>query len=700
VAEVGLIVERLSEARAGRGSIVLLSGDAGIGKTTVALAAETKAIALGMVTAWGRCREDGDTPPFRPWSQVLADVARGSHVSGSDRVIMNLLTPSGGQVDATGAGRFSLFERMTAMLNGPADRGVLAVVDDLHRADEASLAFLRFLASEVGRLPLVVLGAYRRGEVSQRHPLTACIGAMVDAGSVELVHLGGLAGAEIRSLVESKNGAVPDEVAEVIVARAEGNAFFAVEISRLLLSTPVDQAIVMAKAVPPTVREVIAHRLARLPPEARRALQAASTLGREFGRMPLNETLGANAIAVAAALQPAATTGLIVDDQTSGYVFAHALVQEAIYNAIPAVERTGWHRRAAAAVAQLGRDDDESIGALAYHTYRGDLGAGAISSVLSAARRARQRLAFEESARWLECATELSRQSGYEEQALALLLEAGEMQVCAGNSAAARSHFESAVAAARRLTDGASLARAVLGVGTTVVTAGRVDWPLVELLEEADRATGDGALRARVQSRLAIELYWFQGGDRSRALSAAALATAEASGDISAVGVALHARQFTLRSPDHLEERIDIGDRLLGLAQGTGDTDLSFLGTVWLAADVLRRGELPRYRSLVATLDAIAARSARPLWRWYAMVMGAQLATVEGRVDDAIEAAEEAGALGRRLGVEVAHAYRVGQLGVIYRERQGLAGHSRCPGPSGVLGLVRPVPCAWPSGSR
>jgi len=153
-----------------------------------------------------------------------------------------------------------------------------------------------------------------------------------------------------------------------------------------------------------------------------------------------------------------------------------------------------------------------------------------------------------------------------------------------------------------------------------------VDWPLVRLLEEADASARDLTTRASLQSRLAIELYWHQGGGPSRQRSLAALAAAEASGSTAALTVALHARQFTLRSPDHLDERIAIGERLTGLAASAGNTDLSFQGAVWLAADVLRRGDLLRFRSLAAALEVLAARSQRPLWRWYATVMRAQLA--------------------------------------------------------------------------
>ena len=109
------------------------------------------------------------------------------------------------------------------------------------------------------------------------------------------------------------------------------------------------------------------------------------------------------------------------------------------------------------------------------------------------------------------------------------------------------------------------------------------------------------------------------------------------------------------------------------LADRNEHADLSFQGAVWLAADVMRAADLPRFRALSQSLNVMAVRARRPLWRWYATVMQAQLAAVEGRVDDAYEATYAAGALGSQLGVEVAAAYRVGQLCVLDRERHGLA---------------------------
>jgi DNA-binding CsgD family transcriptional regulator len=206
-----------------------------------------------------------------------------------------------------------------------------------------------------------------------------------------------------------------------------------------------------------------------------------------------------------------------------------------------------------------------------------------------------------------------------------------------------------------------------------VVTAGTVDWPLVDLLEHAEHlAEPDPALRAELLSRRAIELYWEEPADAWRR-SGEALEVAEGSGDDHAVGVALHARQFTLRGPDGLAERIAIGRRLVQLGARLGDLDLAFEGHTWLAADVLRAGDMAGFLAELDALEQVAQRSREPLHRWYAMVYRAELAAIRGRLEEARPLTEEAAALGARLEVAVSEGYRVAQLAVLARDTGTLA---------------------------
>ncbi|HEX8769682.1 MAG TPA: helix-turn-helix transcriptional regulator, partial [Acidimicrobiales bacterium] len=207
-----------------------------------------------------------------------------------------------------------------------------------------------------------------------------------------------------------------------------------------------------------------------------------------------------------------------------------------------------------------------------------------------------------------------------------------------------------------------------LGVGSTVVTAGKVDWPLVRLLERAAVLNSDDlGLHSELLSRLAIELYW-EHPEKARALGNEALEAAERSGDERVIGLALHGLQFSLRGPARLNERIAIGKRLAGLAAELADLDLSFEAHTWLAADILRRGDMAGFLREMNALERTAEQSREPLHRWYALVYRAELAAVGGRPAEARRLTEEAAGLGTRLDVDVSEAYRLGQLAVVARD--------------------------------
>jgi predicted ATPase len=393
--EFELIREALAGARRGAGGLLLVCGEPGIGKSRLLSEAAAEAERAGMVVAWGRCREDGGAPAFLPWLQVLR--AAGCERLSAWPEVAALLASESAPGPVPPSAQYRLLESFAGVIGEVGgSAGLLAVVDDLHRADRASLAVLEHLAADLNRLRVLVLAAYRDTAVPPGGQLAGELARVVAAAGGHVVALGGLDVVDVGTLIAAHAGPVESRVAATVAERTSGNPYFVIGVA-VLLRGAADQAAVAAGALPPTVAALITDRVAVLPAQTRRALEAAAVLGRDFGRLPLAAVLELTEIATAAALQPAASSGLICPGPAGTYRFTHALVQSTVYGALTLARRRALHLSAATALERSGGDDDEKVSDLAYHSYcaamDGDPGP-ALVHVLAAGRRAAQRLAF------------------------------------------------------------------------------------------------------------------------------------------------------------------------------------------------------------------------------------------------------------------------------------------------------------------
>ena len=293
----------------------------------------------------------------------------------------------------------------------------------------------------------------------------------------------------------------------------------------------------------------------------------------------------------------------------------------------------------------------------------------AAAAASSAAEAADRLLAWEDAAAWWQTTITLTRRRDRADAGL--LMRLGRSLLLAGHIDEARARFEAAAEEAARTGDGAgdgaTLAASALAVGETVAEVA-ADPKLVALLDRARRHPAVPAeMRARLLARWAIATYWQPGGrEESRRASLAAVELAEQAGDTESLGAALIARQFTLRGPDFLEERLAAGVAVLEIATRLGDQDLRFRARQWLVPDRYQIGALGLVAADVADMAAIAEANRNPLQRWWVLIYRGLLAGFAGRDAEAEDLAHEAAALGRRLGQPAADAYRIGQLGRIY----------------------------------
>ena len=212
----------LDEAVAGRGGLLLLAGEAGVGKTRLAEELAAEAASRGGLVVWGRGWEGAGAPAFWPWVQVLRACVGGTPAGPRAGEIASLVPelaavpdrgPAAGLSPDPEQVRFRLFDGVTRyLLAAAADRPLLVVLDDLHWADASSLQLLAFLAGELARDRLLVVGTYRERELDP---------AVLPRQNRRL-SVGGLAEAEVAELLLAVTGMVPSPSLAAAVHRRSG----------------------------------------------------------------------------------------------------------------------------------------------------------------------------------------------------------------------------------------------------------------------------------------------------------------------------------------------------------------------------------------------------------------------------------------------------------------------------------------------
>src|SRR2546428_5159610 len=369
----------LEAAVGGRGPFFLVVGEAGIGKTRLAEELAREAAERGGVALWGRCWEGEGAPPYWPWVQVIRALLQGVPAEelrpavGAGAPYLVPLVPELGErfrdlpalstSPRSEHARFYLFDAVATLLRSAAQRTPLVLVlDDLQWADAPSLLLLQFLAHELRDVRILLLGTYREVEVRQAPAVAEILGALGRDG--HHVPLRGLGEEEVRRFLEETIGRSPAPVLVRAVHReTEGNPFFVDEVVRLLVA---ERALERHEdtspgrvPVPQGVREAIGRRLAPLPPPCRDALTLASVVGREFDLALLQRACGLDGEALLETLGPALAGEIVVREPRGAgrYRFAHALIREAIYEEIGAVERARLHGCIGDALEDLHRDD-------------------------------------------------------------------------------------------------------------------------------------------------------------------------------------------------------------------------------------------------------------------------------------------------------------------------------------------------------
>jgi DNA-binding SARP family transcriptional activator len=661
--ELARCQEALDQARAGTGRLLLISGEPGIGKSRLSEELAGRAAALGAAVLVGRCWEAGGAPPYWPWAQALRSYARrcdpralreqlgpgAADVANVVPDIRAVLTdlPDSTPSESEGA-RFRLFESVAGFLERASRaQPLLVCLDDLHAADAPSLLLLQFVAAELERTRMLIVGAYRDVDPTVSDQLSAMLAAVSRREVTHRIALGGLSEPEVNRYIELSGGTnASARLSVALHAETEGNPLFVGEIVRLLAAEGRLEEPGPRIAVPDTVREVIGRRFGRLSSECRRVLTLASVLGREFGLVALERVADYTGIDKLLEVLDEAIEARVLGEVPGAIGrlrFAHALIRDTLYREVPATQRVRLHRRVAEVLEELYATDLEPHLAELAHHYLAAVPAVELDIAVDYARRAGDRagtlLAYEEAARLYELALQALNVDGSDQGARCeLLLALGEVRARAGDELAAKQAFLAAADLARGATESAHLARAALGYGGRIVWSRAGGDQLVPLLQDAlgQLDEGDSALRAKLLARLAGgALRGRASTEKREGLSAEAVEIAERLDDPAALAYALDARIAVLQTPNDPARRLPIAAELVRVAQLAGDKERAFQGHIYRYVALLQLGDVQTADAELDAAGALARELQQPTQLWQLHANHALRALDDGRLDDA-----------------------------------------------------------------
>jgi DNA-binding SARP family transcriptional activator/tetratricopeptide (TPR) repeat protein len=713
--------------------IVLLAGEPGVGKTSLATRLACDAGAEGATILYGRADPEA-LIPYQPFVEALRHLVLHVQLAtlestSADLVELSRLVPElcrrlpdlGSPVDMTGGDeRYKLFSAAAALLVDAAARApVLIVLDDLHWADASSLRLLSHLARYSDPARLLILGTYRDTDLPHAPQLADTLVDLNREHLDERILLSGLDEQAVGELIATATKAAPADLTPLLLRETRGNPFFLVEMLRHLADS--DALIEVERrgaaplleriGVPDGVRQLVERRLARLGAITSEALMLASVLGQKFDLGALAAVAARPTNDLTEAMDEALDAGLLSEaaGPPGTFEFSHALVRETLYRRPSAVRREILHGRAGDALVELyGGRDHAHAAELARHFLaagaRGDNERAVRYSVI-AARQALSRLAYEEAAGLFTHALERAGGNGgaldetEQRRRYELLIALGEARWCAGDLGSAREAYLQAADAADALGDPECLGRAALGYAGPLrfEPAARREQPLGELLSRAidGLGTAPGAMRARLQARLAAVLL--SGGDdaRKHELASDAIALARAAGDRAALAEVLSTCLFATRSPDNLEWRIKTGRELERLADELGDTALQAVTHGGLLDDTLEAGDIDASHREREVFERLADKLGERYRRWLVIVAKGRAALIEGRLDESEALALQASTLGLGGDDESAfHALGV-QLLAVRREQARL--EELLPGAEAFAAQYPEIP-AWRCG--
>jgi DNA-binding SARP family transcriptional activator/RecA/RadA recombinase len=643
--EMLAITEAIGRANRGRGQFVVVTGEAGSGKTTLALEAAKHARAAGARVLFGRCSDEA-VVPFEPLVEAVgremdamgtSQTREWLRVIGTDilRLVPNVarrlgeMAPNPSDLDE----RAGIMTAVLDWLNSSIRSGpTVLIIDDLHWSSVATLAVLRYLihASEHSRLCVI---ATVRDEYADDADLRATLSAPTRVSGVQRLHLGGLSLAEVGALVDASHTALDPTT---LYERTHGLPLFVVSLINSNESGSVE-------TFPASVAESVAQRERLLPPAALALLQLCAVLGTVAPRLLLRIVAeGFDDIAFADALDVLVCNRLVTQTPSGGEIrLRHPLVQEAVYAGISGRRRSQLHTRVALTMERHGGASAAAdFSRLAYHFSRGldterpraaEFSRRAGDSAMSIG-------AYEDAVVFYTDAADQLVPRGDSAARCRLFVDLGRAQRKARDPAFRPTLFE-AVSMAKRLGDTDLQVTATLANDQpgTLYSHIHYDRERVETLYDAlhvleTDGRGDQSAAALLLAQLAIELVWVADFRVLRDLLTRATAAARVASDRDVLVATLFAALVVLRVPLFSELRRTAYVELMGLLDEAPSRRVDALMSVWIARHQIEYGQLAA-ATLTRSALTVARVSRDPELAWLVSNIDFAIDLAAGRLE-------------------------------------------------------------------
>jgi eukaryotic-like serine/threonine-protein kinase len=379
---LGRLRRSFAEARAGRGRVCAVMGEPGIGKTRAVEMLERELSGSQARVAWGYCREAGDTPPLWPWLRLLRDVKAAAWtaqfeealgpLAGEVRALLReteVPPPVPTSLESVDAARHRSFDAILRTLALASEQMPwVLVLDDLHRADAASIELLSHLLDEVAHTRILLIATLRHAPGRRAPRPDTHLPQVLGHPNCERIVLDRLGAADVATYVAALVDDPGGTLGKTVFAKSEGNPFSVSELARQLQDA--DSLDPDALALSETALDLVRQNVSRLDADTRAVLSAAAVIGRSFELPLLAAMMEREPSALMASLDEALAAEVVVaaPDSMTAFAFGHELLRAVLYDALSPLEQRRWHLRTAHALEQrMALGEPAPPAELAYH---------------------------------------------------------------------------------------------------------------------------------------------------------------------------------------------------------------------------------------------------------------------------------------------------------------------------------------------